>query len=86
MLSISWLRSSQKNLTHPIDGSSANMTASASTVLGVAKGGKTATAFKPAGTNARTEGDAPFGDAPPPIVPGCGFPVRFLKCSTMRND
>ena len=46
------------------------MTASASTVLGVAKGGKTATAFKPAGTNASTEDDAPFGEAPPPTVPG----------------
>jgi hypothetical protein len=65
-------------VTHPIEGSSANITASASTVLGVANGGNTATAFKPAGTNARTEGGAPFGGPPPPGVPGNAFPVRIF--------
>ena len=51
------------------------MTATAGIVLGVRKGGKTATAVSPAGTSAIVAAGAPLGDAPPPNDPGVGFPA-----------
>ena len=51
------------------------MTATAGIVLGVRKGGKTATAVSPAGTSARVVAGAPSGDSPPPADPGGGLPV-----------
>jgi hypothetical protein len=59
---------------YPIFGSSANITAMAGIVLAFAKGGNTATALRPTGVRARTWADAPFGDPPPPAVPGAGCP------------
>ena len=59
---------------YPILGSSANITAMAGIVLAFAKGGNTATALRPTGVRARTWADAPFGDPPPPAVPGAGCP------------
>ena len=50
------------------------MTAMAGIVLAFAKGGKTATALRPAGVRARTWADAPFGVPPPPAVPGAACP------------
>ena len=57
-------------------GSSENITATAGNVLAVSKGGNTATALSPAGTRLRVVWGAPFGEAPPPGVPGGGFPVK----------
>ena len=53
----------------PILGSSAKITAMASTVRGNAKGGKTAMAFKPGGVKAAASGLS-SGLAPPPGSPG----------------
>ena len=50
------------------------MTAMAGIVLAFAKGGNTATVFRPTGVRARTWADAPFGAPPPPAVPGVGCP------------
>ena len=57
-------------------GSSANITATAGKLLAVSKGGNTATALSPAGTRFSVVCGAPFGGAPPPAVPGGGFPVE----------
>ena len=66
-------------------GSSANMTAIASWfVLGVAKGGNTAIAVRPKGTNPDARRifaglavitPPPKGEAPPPMAPGWTAPV-----------
>ena len=53
---------------------SLHITATAGTVRGVAKGGKTATAVKPAGTRARTLPGLVLGWPPPPGDPGVGVP------------
>ena len=58
--------------------SSENITAIAGKVLGVSKGGNTATAVKPAGTKATAEAatglPTTLGDPPPPGDPGAGEP------------
>ena len=65
-------------------GSSANMTAMAGTVLGLSKGGNTAIAVRPKGTNAVARRmfaglavitPPPKGEAPPPMAPGWIDPV-----------
>ena len=59
-------------------GSSENITAIAGKVLGVSKGGNTATAVKPAGTKATAAAAtglvAMLGDPPPPGASGVGEP------------
>ena len=57
-------------------GSSENITATAGKLLAVSKGGNTATALSPTGTRFNVVCGAPFGEAPPPGVPGGGFPVE----------
>ena len=66
-------------------GSSENITLTAGIVLGVLYGGKTAIGFCPGGTSVRAvarvcdvAAPAPTteGDAPPPRVPGSGFPKK----------
>lgn len=64
-------------MTKPGVAVSKKMTATAGTVLCVAKGGKIATGIVPVGTKAiasRASGLFPTGLAPPPGVPGKGFP------------
>ena len=57
-----------------ISGSSANMTLSASKVLGTEKGGKTAVGINPGGNKDNIEAVEPKGEAPPNCDPGEGFP------------
>ena len=65
-----------------LEDSSENITAIAGKVLGVTKGGNTATAVKPAGIKATAEAPArlatTFGDPPPPGDPGGGDPGGAL--------
>ena len=65
--------------------SSENITLTAGIVLGVLYGGKTAIGVNPGGTSVRAfarvcgvAAPAPTteGDAPPPRVPGAGFPMK----------
>ena len=64
------------NHSYPILGFSENITAIAGKLLAVSKGGNTATALSPLGTRFSVVWGAPFGEAPPPGVPGGGFPVK----------
>ena len=73
-------------LTRRLTLLSRKITASASTVLGVANGGNTDTAVKPAGTSASSSGEAVAGKAPPPRVPGSGLPGGMLKLFTRGSD
>ena len=63
-------------IDYPILGFSENITAIAGKLLAVSKGGNTATALSPRGTRFSIVWDAPFGEAPPPGVPGWAFPVK----------
>ena len=65
-------------------GSSENITATAGKLLAVSKGGNTATALSPAGTRFNVVCSAPFGGAPPPGVPGGGFPVEKRRKNSWR--